>query len=125
MKRDDDSPVLLCEVARRVLQAGSPTRFGLRVLARELHRLEIAKGGDGKPTQALYLAGNDSSGRQDAILIAQSDFDPIADYDIRFADRAYRVQLNRVRYQGRGWLLAGLEVVEERAERPPLTLSLA
>lgn len=125
VKRDDGSPVLLCEVARRVLHPGSPTRFGLRVLARELHRLEIAKGADRKPTQALYLAGTDSSGRQDAILVAQSDFDPVSDYDIRFSDRVYRVHLNRVRYQGRGWLLAGLEVAEERAERPPLTLSPA
>jgi hypothetical protein len=112
-------------VARRVAQPGSPTRFGVRVLSRALHRLDIAQGAARTPTQALYLAGPDSSGRQDAVLVAQGDFDPLADYEIRFADRLYRVQLNRVRYQGRGWLLAGVEVVEERAERAPLDLKPA
>ncbi len=123
LRREDGEPVLLAEVARRVAQPGSPTRFGVRILSRALHRLEIAKGEGRVPTQALYLAGNDSSGRQDSVLVAQGDFDPLGDYEIRFRDRAYRVQLNRVRYQGRGWLLAGVEVVEERVERPPLELA--
>ena len=132
LMRDDGSPVLLAEVARRVSRAGHPTRFGVRILSRALHRLEISKGdGRGGPTQALYLAGTDSSGRQDAVLVAQGDFDPLADYEIRFPDRVYRVNLNRVRHQGRGWLLAGVEVAGEKVEcappaaKAPLSLTLA
>ncbi|MBK8324497.1 MAG: hypothetical protein IPL06_17765 [Betaproteobacteria bacterium] len=134
LMRDDGSPVVLAEVARRVSRPGHPTRFGVRILARALHRLEISKGDGRGPTQALYLAGTDSSGRQDSVLVAQGDFDPLADYEIRFPDRVYRVNLNRVRHQGRGWLLAGVEVAGERVEsapiappaaKAPLTLTLA
>jgi hypothetical protein len=123
--REDGAPALLAEVARRVAMPGGRVRLGVRILSRALRELHLAKGTGRGPTRALYLAGPDSSGRQDSVLLAQSDFDPLADYEIGFPGRTYRVRLNRVRHQGRGWLLAGLEVVEGRVEPEPFTLSLA
>ena len=34
-------------------------------------------------------------------------------FEVRFDDRSFMVRMNRVRYHGRGWFLAGFEVDEE------------
>ena len=47
--------------------------------------------------------------------MAESDFRPRESFEVRFDDRVFVVRMNRVRYHGRGWHLAGFEVSEERA----------
>ncbi len=125
VRRQASGPALLCEIARRVSVPGSPTRLGARILSREMVRLSLARQGARAASPALYLPGGDSSGRGDAILVSQSDFDPRATLEIRFPDRVYAVKLNRIRHQGRGWLLAGLEVGSERAGEKPAEMQFS
>jgi hypothetical protein len=105
---------LLCELVRRVAIPGTPTRFGARVLSGDMKSITLACEGKGAGVKALFVAGHDSSGRGDSIVVSSSDFDPEAIHEVQFADRVYRVRLNRLRHRGRGWVLAGLEVVDAR-----------
>lgn len=127
LRREDGGPPLLAEVARRVAVAGAPTRIGMRILSGDPRRLTLERQSRRGQVDALYLPGTDSSGRADAILVAQSDFDPQAYLDARLGDRHYGLRLNRIRHLGRGWVLAGLEVLEERVQDvpPAMELSLA
>jgi hypothetical protein len=64
--------------------------------------------------QAIYVPSEDTSGNVDALLVAERDFRPREDFEVRFDDRSFVIRMNRVRYHGRGWHLAGFEVSEER-----------
>lgn len=120
IRREPCGPALLCEVVRRVAVPGSPTRLGARVLSHDMVKLSLARAGSRAGAAALFLPGADSCGRGDCLLVSQSDFDPRAPMEIAFPDRVYDVRLNRIRHQGRGWVLAGLEVAGERPGAPPL-----
>lgn len=124
LRREDGGPPLLVEVARRVAVAGAPTRIGMRILSGDPRRLPLERHSRRGHVDALYLPGTDSSGRADAILVAQSDFDPQAYLDASLGDRRYSLRLNRIRHLGRGWVLAGIEVAEERAHDVPPTREL-
>jgi hypothetical protein len=110
----DDRPPILCEVMRRSLTQGGTVRLGLRVLSHDPKKVELAQPLDGVAVQAIYVPSEDSSGHIDALLVAESDFRPRESFEVRFDDRTFVVRMNRVRYHGRGWHLAGFEVSEER-----------
>ena len=60
------------------------------------------------------LAGPDTSGHRDSLLVAETDFTVRERFEVRFDDRWFVIRMNRVRHHGRGWFLAGFEVDEER-----------
>lgn len=59
----------------------------------------------------LFVPGDDASGRRDAFLLPESRFQQQHSNHARTGDEAYTVKFNRVRDKGRGWILAGFEVV--------------
>lgn len=73
-------------------------------------------------TTFLFVPGDDGSGRRDAFLLPESTFQQQHSYHARTGDEAYTVKFNRVRNKGRGWILAGFEVVQaKRVELPGST----
>lgn len=67
----------------------------------------------------FFVPGDDASGRRDAFLLSESTFQQQHSYHACTGDEAYTVKFNRVRMKGRGWILAGFEVVAaKRAEVP-------
>lgn len=110
----DDTPPILCEVMRRSLAQGGTVRLGLRILSHDPKKVELAQPGNGVAVEAVYVPSEDASGHIDALLVAESDFKPQESFEVRFDDRTFVVRMNRVRYHGRGWHLAGFEVSEER-----------
>ena len=110
----DDTPPILCEVMRRSLTQGGTVRLGLRILSHDPKKVELAQPGNGVAVEAVYVPSEDASGHIDALLVAESDFKPQESFEVRFDDRTFVVRMNRVRYHGRGWHLAGFEVSEER-----------
>jgi hypothetical protein len=64
----------------------------------------------------VFVAGDDASGRHDAFLLPEK-----LQRDNAFRTRAgndvYKLRFNRVRNKGRGWVLAGFEILA--ADRPP------
>ena len=68
-------------------------------------------------TTFLFVPGDDGSGRRDAFLLAETTYQQQYSYHARTGEEAYTIKFNRVRNKGRGWILAGFEVVPaKRAE---------
>lgn len=114
----DGPPPIVCEVVRRSSPEGMdhlPPHLGLRVLSRDSRRLTLQVVGSGQVVEAIYLPGEDRSGYQDMFLVSHSDFERGGVLKVLTQDRAFLLKLNRVRYHGSGWHLAGFEVVEEGA----------
>ena len=112
----EQAPVIGEVVRKRPAAAEGEFAIGVRFIARET--LPLALVHEGKPghhpeVQALYIAGTDRSGRHDAILVSDSVFR--AARPLRSSDgdegEVFRVHLNRVRHRGRGWVLAGFEMI--------------
>lgn len=115
LHHDEASAPLLCEVMRRTILAGGKVRLGLRILSRDPKKLRLSRPGDGHGVNAIYVPSEDASGQVDALLVAENDFTLRESFEARFDDRVFVLRMNRVRYHGRGWHLAGFEVSEERA----------
>jgi hypothetical protein len=115
LHHDDASPPLLCEVMRRVIPSGGKARLGLRILSRSPKKLKLWRPVVNGAVSAIYVPSDDASGQVDSLLVAESDFHQHENLEARFDDRVFVLRMNRVRYHGRGWHLAGFEVSEERA----------
>jgi hypothetical protein len=100
---------------RRVIPSGGKARLGLRILSRAPKKLSLWRPVIDTTVNAIYLPSDDASGQVDALLVAESDFHQHENLEARFDDRVFVLRMNRVRYHGRGWHLAGFEVGEERA----------
>lgn len=111
--RDDESRPLLCEVMRRAPGRSGRIRLGLRVLSRDPAKLRLTRPGTERGIDAIYLPGAEASGHLDTLLVSEADFTVRERFEVRFDDRTFMVRMNRVRYHGRGWFLAGFEVDEE------------
>jgi hypothetical protein len=124
LQQDGEAQPIICEVVRRtsiggeVAGAGQKTRLGLKVLSREPKKLQLLGRGSGRSLDAIYMPGSDSAGHLDTLLVSEIDFDRHGDLEARFDDRNFVLKMNRVRYHGRGWHLAGFEVSEEKAKQP-------
>jgi hypothetical protein len=66
----------------------------------------------------LFVPGDDASGVRDAFLLPESAYDPRALFQARAAGQAFTLRFNRTRVRGRGWLLAGFEVVPPQPAEP-------
>lgn len=115
LHQDDVSPPLLCEVMRRTINPGGKARLGLRILSRAPKKIRLWRPAHGAAVNAVYVPSEDASGQVDSLLVAESDFLQHESLEARFDDRVFVLRMNRVRYHGRGWHLAGFEVCEERA----------
>ena len=122
LQLDGESTPIITEVVRRntlageVGATGTKTRLGLKVLSREPKKLELLGRGSRTGVDAIYMPGADSAGHLDTLLVSEIDFDRHGDLEARFNDRTFVLRMNRVRYHGRGWHLAGFEVSEEKAQ---------
>jgi hypothetical protein len=113
----DGPPPLLCEVVRRSApeSAGSaPSHLGLRVISRNPRKLSLRVVGSGGMVEALFIPGEDKAGYRDTLLVSHADFERQEPLKVVLADRVFILRLNRVRYHGNGWHLAGFEVLEEQ-----------
>jgi hypothetical protein len=110
---------VLCEVMRRSSRGMGPTHLGLRILSHRPKKIRLVRPGADGGVDAIYVPGGDASGEVDSLLVSEQDFDTRHNYEVRFDDRMFVIRMNRVRYHGHGWHLAGFEVNEERAPKSP------
>ena len=82
-----------------------------------LTRVDAFDRGDADGT-FLYVPGDDESGRRDAFLVSEAMFQQQHSYVARVGEEAFTLRFNRVRAKGRGWLLAGFEIVTPRQAAP-------
>jgi len=62
----------------------------------------------------LFVPGDNECGRRDAFLVSEATYQQQHTYVARIGDDAFTLRMNRVRGKGRGWLLAGFEIVPSR-----------
>jgi hypothetical protein len=68
----------------------------------------------------IYVPGREDSGAHDAFLVPEKILLDAHTHDVRIGDDVFTLQFNRVRRKGRGWALAGFEIVQ--AKRQPVGL---
>ncbi len=117
--REPGGPCVLGKVTRRLASATDGQVFiGVHLLSDCAQRLTLRCAtafGEGAAHTFLYVPGEDDSGRHDAFLVPESTFEEPSAYDVRIEERRLTIRLNRTRARGRGWVLAGFEVLPVRA----------
>lgn len=115
-----NEPLVLGKVVRSVAsRTPGHVLLGVRRLSVAPQLLEIEREAGARPAESLklmFVPGQDSSGRHDACLVSEREFTDRAPLSTFAGNRHFRLRLNRARERGRGWVLAGFEVLSARAE---------
>jgi hypothetical protein len=118
------APIALGRVIRRLPSATAGQVFiGVRLMTAmglpfTLSRTDAFDRGNADAT-FLFVPGDDDCGRRDAFLVSEATYQQQHTYVARIGDDAFTLRLNRVRAKGRGWLLAGFEIVPSRRVPAP------
>lgn len=110
-----DQPDVLGEVVRkRAGRVDEDVSVGVRLISRDCVPLPMEFEDDTRAdnrVDAIFVPGLDRSGRHDAIVVPESAFR--AGKILRTSDdgEVFRMSLNRVRHKGRGWVVAGFEMI--------------
>ena len=121
-----DEPLVIGKVARSV-PSKSPGRafLGVRRMSAAAQVLDVRREPVDRPAQdtaVVYVPGADSSGRHDACLVSERTFAQRSTIAAIADGMQFDFRLNRVRERGRGWVLAGFEVI---CARPYLEFEIA
>lgn len=123
-----ESPLILGVVARNVpARDGGTMVIGVRRLGKGVQQVEITRLCDGVKESLLLVIGADAAGKDDAFLVPESSYAIGTEFVATVQGATYAFRFNRARERGRGWLLAGFEIVSARREEPateaPLTVA--
>jgi hypothetical protein len=66
----------------------------------------------------VFVSGADDSGRHDAFLLPDSVQRDNAAFSARVGNDLFKLRFNRVRNKGRGWVLAGFEILPAETPQP-------
>jgi hypothetical protein len=108
-------PVVLCEVVRRLASPGRRSRLGTRVLLGEKRVIRLISAKWPTGVDAIYLAGEDPSGRGDGMIVSGTACDTAIVHEAELPGRRFRLHISRVRRRGHGWALAAIEFLDETA----------
>ncbi|HLX25048.1 MAG TPA: hypothetical protein VKR38_16995 [Usitatibacter sp.] len=114
------SPVVaLGKVVRRIpVTEQGGFSLGVRILSKAPQRVVVAPGTATKNAAApvlIYVPGEDDSGRHDGFLVSERDFAQAGPISVCVGASIVTLRFNRVRDRGRGWILAGFEILDARA----------
>jgi hypothetical protein len=115
-RRAASGPMMLGRVIRRLPSATQGQVFlGVQLLTETALPFRLARADafdcGSADTTFLFVPGDDASGRRDAFLLPETTYQQQYSYHALTGDEAYTIKFNRVRNKGRGWILAGFEVV--------------
>src|SRR5205814_9521745 len=119
MRVGEAEPTVIGRVVRRVpgLIEGS-IMVGVRAISAMPEPLTMsrtqASGRADDDQTFIFVPGEDASGAKDGFLGPEKILQEPAAFAAVIDDNAYTIQFNRVRGKGRGWALAGYEIVETR-----------
>jgi hypothetical protein len=110
--------VAVAKVARRLPAPdhGGCT-FGASILARTAQHVILTPRTDARdpePFAAIYVPGDDNSGRHDGFLVSERQFSEEGPLRMSVEGNVVTVRFNRIRDKGRNWLLAGFEILDSR-----------
>ena len=125
MRISDDEPCVLGRVVRRVPgQVEGQLMIGVEILSRTPQAVTLARAQkQNRPDDEdvyIYIPGAEDSGAQDAFLLPEKIVIDGSSHEACIGEDVFTLQFNRVRRKGRGWAMAGFEIVE--AKRIPAEL---
>jgi hypothetical protein len=123
MRLSDEEPCVLGRVVRRVPgQVEGQVVIGVRAISNSPQALTLSRTQrQGRPDDEglfIYVPGDDDSGAQDAFLIPEKLLQEQTSHETCIGDDVFTLQFNRVRRKGRGWALAGYEILEAKRVAP-------
>jgi hypothetical protein len=125
MRLSDEEPCVLGRVVRRVPgQVEGQVILGVLAISNSPQALTLARTQrQNRPDDEdiyIYVPGCDDSGAQDAFLVPEKILQEQTSHDTILGDDLFTIQFNRVRRKGRGWALAGFEILDaKRVSDPP------
>lgn len=111
-----NGPIVLARVMRRMPAATSGQVFlGVQLLTEAAQPLKLTQvvsfdNGSANGTY-LFVPGSDDSGAGDGFLVSDHTYGLQASYSTHVGAEAFKLKFNRVRIKGRGWNLAGFEIL--------------
>jgi hypothetical protein len=110
---ESETPLLCCVTRRIPAAADGKVRFGVtRISSATVPVQVVAVDEPGVPSAPLvFVPGADSSGRHDGFLVSDITFEKGDRIELEAESVNFTLKFNRVRERGRGWVLAGYEVV--------------
>jgi hypothetical protein len=126
----EDEPCVLGRVVRRVPgQIEGQVTLGVLAISKSPQALTLSRTQrQGRPDDDevfIYVPGGDHSGAQDAFLVPEKILQEQIPQDTRLGEDMFTIQFNRVRRKGRGWALAGFEILDARRVAAPPPLEIA
>ncbi len=125
MRLSDEEPCVLGRVVRRVPgQVEGQVVIGVRAMSEVAQALTLSRTErQGRPDDDdlfIYVPGDDDTGAQDAFLVPEKLLQEQGPHETRIGEDVFTLQFNRVRRKGRGWALAGFEILDaKRVEALP------
>ncbi|HUQ29880.1 MAG TPA: hypothetical protein VM051_14885 [Usitatibacter sp.] len=125
IRLSEDEPCVLGRVVRRVPgQVEGQVTLGVDALTRVPQALTLKRSEpQNRPDDEdvyIYVPGRDDSGALDAFLVPEKILLDASSHEVRVGEDVFTIQFNRVRRKGRGWALAGFEILS--AKRFPVGL---
>ncbi|HEX4331612.1 MAG TPA: hypothetical protein VH040_05720 [Usitatibacter sp.] len=119
IKLSEDEPCVLGRVARRVPAAyQGKVVIGVNALCADPQALTLSrKERQNRPDDDelfIYVPGCEASGAHDAFVVHEKLLNEPGVHEAMLGDDRFTLQFNRVRGKGRGWALAGFEILEAR-----------
>jgi hypothetical protein len=125
LRLSDEEPCVLGRVVRRVPgQVEGQVIIGVRSISNSPQALTLSRAQrQNRPDDEsvfIYVPGGDGSGAQDAFLVPEKILQEQASHETVLGEDLFTIQFNRVRRKGRGWALAGFEILDaKRVEAMP------
>jgi hypothetical protein len=115
-------PCVIGKVMRRV-PGSAPGQVFLGVqrltdAAQPLRLVEEAGERELSENSFVFVSGADESGRHDAFLLPDSVQRDNTTFSARVGSDLFKLRFNRVRNKGRGWVLAGFEILTTESAKP-------
>jgi hypothetical protein len=116
LRMGEDQPLILARVVRRVNELGRGIQLGVQVMSDTAWPMKVArlKSADDELEEFVFVPGPDNSGRFDSFAVPYSAVRDDARYRVTAGGEEFTLTFNRMRRTGRGWALAGFEIVERK-----------
>jgi hypothetical protein len=123
LRLTDEEPCVLARIVRRVPgPIEGKVVLGVDTITRTPQAITLKRTApQGRPDDQdvyIYVPGNDDSGARDSFLVPEKIVIDGNSHDARIGDDVFTLQFNRVRRKGRGWALAGFEIVQAKRVAP-------
>ena len=111
--------IQLGRIIRRMPSATSgQVFFGVQLLTQAAQALKLSQvmafdNGQADGTY-LFVPGDDESGCRDAFLVSEGTYELQSTFRAHVGNDSFTLKFNRVRGKGRGWILAGFEILPSR-----------